>query len=111
VATGELFAPYLERSLAALRGIQGLRVSCYPIPNDFFGRGITVAGLLTGQDLLTHLSRQPLGDLLLVPGVALKDGAGVFLDDLAPQDLASRLGVAVKAPGPEPSALLRAILR
>ena len=111
VATGELFAPYLERSLAALGGIQGLRVSCSPIPNDFFGRGITVAGLLTGQDLLTHLSRQPLGDLLLVPGVALKDGAGVFLDDLTPQDLASRLGVAVKAPGPEPSALLRAILR
>ncbi len=111
VATGELFAPYLERSLAVLGGIQGLRVSCCPIPNDFFGRGITVAGLLTGQDLLTHLSRQPLGDLLLVPGVALKDGAGVFLDDLAPQDLASRLGVAVKAPGPEPSALVRAILR
>lgn len=111
VATGELFAPYLERSLVALGGIQGLRVSCCPIPNDFFGRGITVSGLLTGQDLLTHLSRQPLGDLLLVPGVALKDGAGVFLDDLTPQDLASRLGVAVKAPGPEPSALLRAILR
>ncbi len=111
VATGELFAPYLERSLAALRGIQGLRVSCYPIPNDFFGRRITVAGLLTGQDLLTYLSRQPLGDLLLVPGVALKDGAGVFLDDLTPQDLASRLDVAVKAPEADPRALLRAILR
>jgi putative radical SAM enzyme (TIGR03279 family) len=111
VATGELFAPYLERSLVALRGIQGLRVSCYPIPNDFFGRGITVAGLLTGQDLLIHLSRQPLGDLLLVPGVALKDGAGVFLDDLTPQDLASRLDVAVKAPEAGARALVRAILR
>ena len=111
VATGELFAPYLERGLAVLRGIQGLRVSCYAIPNDFFGRGITVAGLLTGEDLLTHLSQKPLGDLLLIPGVALKDGAGVFLDDLTPQDLTSRLDVAVKAPKADARALLRAILR
>ncbi len=111
LATGELFAPYLDRSLAVLQGIRGLRISCYPIPNDFFGRGITVAGLLTGEDLLTHLADRPLGDLLLLPGVALKDGAGVFLDDLTPRDLASRLGVPVKAPEAEPRALLRAILR
>jgi len=47
---------------------------------------------------------------VLVPGVALKDGEGVFLDDLTPRDLEARLGVRIRAPAPTPQALLRALL-
>ena len=36
-----------------------------------------------------------LGDAVLVPAVALRDGEGVFLDDLTPADLARSLGVPV----------------
>ena len=33
----------------------------YPIVNRFFGETITVAGLLTGQDLLAQLKGRDLG--------------------------------------------------
>jgi NifB/MoaA-like Fe-S oxidoreductase len=82
------------------------------IPNDFFGRDIAVAGLLTGGDIRRHLARQgDLGAAVLVPAVALLDGEGVFLDDLTPDDIGRDLGVRVKAVAPTPRALLSALLR
>jgi hypothetical protein len=46
---------------------------------------------------------------VLVPAVAVRDGDGVFLDDLAPADLARDLGVPVRVVEPTPGALLKAI--
>jgi hypothetical protein len=47
---------------------------------------------------------------VLVPAVALRDGDGVFLDDLTPADLAHTLGVGVVVVEPDAGALLRAVL-
>jgi NifB/MoaA-like Fe-S oxidoreductase len=109
VVTGELFAPRMSALLEQI-STDGLHVSVVPTPNAFFGGTISVAGLLTGQDILRALAGRPVGDLVLVPGVALKDGEGVFLDDLTPGDLELRLGVRVRAVAPSPRALLRALL-
>jgi NifB/MoaA-like Fe-S oxidoreductase len=80
------------------------------VPNEFFGGSLGVAGLLTGQDIQRCLAAQgDLGAAVLVPGVALRDGDGVFLDDLTPADLERALGVPVVAVEPEPQALLRAL--
>ena len=80
--------------------------------NDFFGRAIGVAGLLTGRDIQRQLATSPdLGGAVLVPAVAVRDGDGVFLDDLTPADLARQLGVRVVAVEPEPRALLGALRR
>jgi NifB/MoaA-like Fe-S oxidoreductase len=46
---------------------------------------------------------------VLIPSVAVRDGDGVFLDDLAPADLARTLGVAVRVVEPTGRALLRAL--
>ncbi|MBI4608874.1 MAG: DUF512 domain-containing protein [Candidatus Rokubacteria bacterium] len=109
VVTGEMFAPRLTTLLGAVqRG--DLVVEVIPVANDFFGRAIGVAGLLTGQDILQQLSTRALGDLVLIPAAALKDREGVLLDDLTPADLASHLGVGVKAVDPTPRALARALL-
>ena len=109
VVTGELFAPFLITLLQQLQA-EDLTVDVIPVANNFFGRAIGVAGLLTGQDILAQLSTSSLGDLVLVPAVALKEGEGVFLDDVTPLDLATHLGVPVKGVGPTPRALLRALL-
>ncbi len=82
--------PLLER----IR-VPGLRAEVVPVPNEFFGRAITVAGLLTGQDVARALSGRPLGDAVLIPRVALTETKGVFLDDVAPDDLARQLGVPI----------------
>jgi putative radical SAM enzyme (TIGR03279 family) len=94
VVTGELFGPILGRLLKELR-VPGLRTEVVAVPNEFFGPAITVAGLLTGQDVARALTGRPLGDLVLIPRVALTETKGVFLDDVAPADLARHLGVPV----------------
>jgi putative radical SAM enzyme (TIGR03279 family) len=109
VVTGELFAPRM-RALLALVTVEGLTVSLVPVANEFFGRGIGVAGLLTGRDIQIQLAGRGLGDAVLVPAVALRDGAGVFLDDLTPGDLAATLGTPVTAVEPDAPAFLAALL-
>ncbi len=109
VVSGTLYAPRLVRLLEGLP-LRGLDARVVAVPNAFFGGSIGVAGLLTGQDIQRHLAAQgELGAAVLVPGVALRDGDGVFLDDLTPADLARALGVPVVAVEPEPRALLRAL--
>jgi putative radical SAM enzyme (TIGR03279 family) len=105
VVTGELYAPRLARLLA---DVPEARVTA--VANTFFGGTVAVAGLLTGQDIQRHLAGlDDLGEVVLVPAVALRDGDGVFLDDLTPADLAASLGVPVVAVEPEPGALRRAL--
>jgi putative radical SAM enzyme (TIGR03279 family) len=114
VVTGELFAPRMRALLERVR-VEGLTVRLVPVANEFFGRGIGVAGLLTGRDIQIQLGQiqladRGLGDAVLVPAVALRDGAGIFLDDLTPADLAARLGTPVAAVEPDPKAFLAALL-
>ncbi len=109
VVTGEMFAPRMAGLLERVR-VDGLTARLAPIANEWFGRGIGVAGLLTGQDIQSQLSGQPLGDAVLVPAVAIRDGAGVFLDDLSPADLSAALGVPVTAVEPTAPALITALL-
>jgi putative radical SAM enzyme (TIGR03279 family) len=109
VVTGEMFGPRLRALLAPVR-VTGLDVDVAAVPNDFFGPAITVAGLLTGQDLLRHLSQCDLGDSVLVPSVMLRDGHGVFLDDRTPADLQRDLGVPVRVLPTTPAALARGVV-
>jgi putative radical SAM enzyme (TIGR03279 family) len=109
VVTGAMFAPLLRHLLDRI-GVRGLRVELAPVVNDWFGHGIGVAGLLTGQDIAAQLEGLPLGDEVLVPAVAIRDGAGVFLDDLSPADLSTSLGVPVRPVETTPSALAAALL-
>jgi putative radical SAM enzyme (TIGR03279 family) len=110
VVTGELFAPTLARLLAAVR-VDGLAARVVPVANEWFGRRIGVAGLLTGQDIQRAVADvDDPGDEVLVPAVALRDGAGVFLDDLAPADLAAALGVPVRPVEATGADLLSALL-
>jgi len=109
VVTGTMFAPLLRRLLDRV-AVRGLRVDLAPVVNDWFGHGIGVAGLLTGQDIAAQLAGRALGDEVLVPAVAIRDGAGVFLDDLCPADLEAKLGVPVRPVEPTPSALVAAFL-
>ena len=44
-----------------------MNITVYEILNDFFGHGVTVSGLITGQDLIKQLTGKPLGEALLLP--------------------------------------------
>ncbi|MBM3220805.1 MAG: DUF512 domain-containing protein [Candidatus Rokubacteria bacterium] len=110
VVTGEMFAPRLGALVGTLE--DGGRARVAAVPNDFFGRGIGVAGLLTGVDIQRHLAAGgDLGEAVLIPAVTVRDGDGVFLDDVTPADLARDLGAAVTLVAPAPGALLDALCR
>jgi putative radical SAM enzyme (TIGR03279 family) len=109
IVSGTLYGPRLATLLDGQRW-PGLETRVVAVPNEFFGGSVGVAGLLTGQDVQRHLAGQgDLGDAVLIPAVALRDGEGVFLDDLTPDDVGRALGVPVIAVDPEPRALLRAL--
>ena len=111
LVTGKMFGPRLGALLRGA-GLDGADVRVVPVPNDFFGSAIGVAGLLTGQDIRRHLATLPdLGRAVLVPAVAVRDADGVFLDDLTPADLGRDLGVPVRVVQASPSALLGALGR
>jgi putative radical SAM enzyme (TIGR03279 family) len=109
VVTGELFGPILRRFVERLR-VPGLRAEVVAVPNEFFGRAITVAGLLTGQDVARALSGHPVGQMVLIPRVALTETKGVFLDDVAPADLARHLGIPVTTVEPTARGLVDGLL-
>ncbi|MFT4107284.1 MAG: DUF512 domain-containing protein [Lacrimispora sp.] len=96
IATGKLAAPFIKNHSELIRKkFPGLSVHVYTIENVFFGEHITVAGLITGQDLIKQLSGQPLGQRLLLPECMFRSGEEVFLDDLTRQDVQKALQVQV----------------
>lgn len=72
-----------------------IRITVYPIRNDFFGEMITVSGLITGQDLIAQLKDKPLGECLLLPENMFRSGEEVFLDDVTLEDAQNALQVPV----------------
>ncbi|MCL6442697.1 MAG: DUF512 domain-containing protein [Alicyclobacillus sp.] len=79
--------------LSRLDGVDGLRTDVLPIVNDFYGHNVTVAGLLTGQDILNQI-RDKVADVdcVLLPDIMLKDDEDVFLDDYTVEALSQGLG-------------------
>ncbi|MBQ9784793.1 MAG: DUF512 domain-containing protein [Clostridia bacterium] len=90
--------------------VEGLTVNVYRIVNNFFGESVTVAGLLTGKDVCDQLAGKELGDELLFPAVMLRADGDVFLDDMTPDELSSRLNVPVRASKSDGAALICAFL-
>ncbi len=96
VATGKLAAPYIQMlAQEFMQRYPQKRIQVFAIRNDFFGEQITVAGLLTGQDILNQLKEQELGDRLLLPCSLLRSGEEVFLDDMTVGELKNALQVRI----------------
>lgn len=96
LATGLLAYPYVRKQIEKITArFPQKKVHLYGIRNDFFGELITVAGLLTGQDLRNQLKDKPLGERLLLPVCMFRSGEEVFLDDLTKTDLQTSLQVPV----------------
>ena len=96
MATGFLAYPYLKKMIKKLQEkFPNVTVHLYPIRNDFFGEKITVAGLITGQDLIAQLKEQKLGERLLLPCNMFRSGEEVFLDDVTLNEVKDSLQIEV----------------
>lgn len=96
IATGELAAPYLREHVIAIRKkYPGVEAQVITVKNEFFGGKITVAGLLTGQDLVNQLKGKDLGEELLLTTNMLKSDEPIFLDDMTVEQLQIALQIKV----------------
>jgi putative radical SAM enzyme (TIGR03279 family) len=109
VFTGESFADELELFSRELAIRTTIRIDVHRIRNQFFGGHVTVAGLLTGRDVVAQLQGKIRTKVLLVPDVVLREGDSVFLDDMPVEEIGRQLGVAVKVFGSTPFGLLEAL--
>ena len=96
IATGELAAPFLRKHVESVRKkYPNVDIQVLAIKNEFFGGKITVAGLITGSDLISQLKGKDLGDRLLLTNHMLKSGEPVFLDDVTVDDVQNALQIKV----------------
>ena len=112
VVTGTAAFETLKKLTADLcAAVKGLRVDVVAVKNEFFGESVTVAGLLTGQDMAAQLRGRELGNAVLIPSVSLRAGEdAVFLDDKTPKWLSEQLCTPVVAVDNDGEKLVRAVL-
>lgn len=59
--------------------------------NEFFGETITVAGLLTGKDIIKQLKERDLGEYIVISKNMLRANDEVFLDDVTIKEMEAAL--------------------
>ena len=96
IATG-ISANSFIRSLCdkLIDKVTGLNIHVYAITNELFGEKITVAGLVTGGDLIKQLKEKELGSELLIPAAMLRSDRDIFLDDVTVEEIEEALKVRV----------------
>jgi putative radical SAM enzyme (TIGR03279 family) len=97
VACGECTHSHLVEILSKINTkYPEIKINVYKIKNNFFGGGIDVTGLVTGQDLIAQLKDKDLGSKLIVPSCMLRFEGDIFLDDVSLEDVEKELNINVK---------------
>jgi putative radical SAM enzyme (TIGR03279 family) len=85
---------YCEIKAAADRIIAAnpkINVNVIKIINKLFGETITVAGLLTGKDIISQLDSNDTGDYIIISRNMLRSGEDIFLDDITVEAMETAL--------------------
>jgi len=96
ILTGTLFAPVLRKMVDKLNDRFGSRLVVEPVENGYFGGDVSVAGLLTGRDLLSARERIS-GEFVLIPRQMLKSDDEIMLDGMRLAEVAQEFGLPVHA--------------
>jgi len=97
VVTGESAFPILRSVADRLNEIRNLRLEVRPLANSLFGNSVTVAGLMSGRDLLSCLREWRGPGEVLVPESALRYRGDAFLDGLSLPEISRLLGRKIHA--------------
>lgn len=68
-----------------------IRINTIKIINNYFGDSITVAGLLTGSDIMSQLKNSETFDNVIIPKNMLKADSHIFLDDITIEEIEKAL--------------------
>lgn len=110
VITGKSAEPVLQRVVERLNQIKGLSVILLPVNNKYFGGGVTVTGLLTGQDIISALESNLQDKRVIIPGVVFREGQDVLLDDTSLEDIKNKSQADIRITDGSAQSLIEAIL-
>jgi putative radical SAM enzyme (TIGR03279 family) len=96
IFTGTLFAPLLKKLIDNFNARFGTRLIVEPLENSYFGGDVSVAGLLTGQELLSARERV-VGEFVCIPKQMLKSDDAIMLDGMNINEVSRALGRPVHA--------------
>jgi putative radical SAM enzyme (TIGR03279 family) len=96
IFTGTLFAPVLREKIEKLNSRFGTELVVEALENSYFGGDVSVAGLLTGQDLLQARERIA-GEFVVIPQQMLKSDEAIMLDGMHLSEVSRALGQPVHA--------------
>ena len=98
IVTGTAAAAFM-RSIAArfMTKHPWAKITVHEIENNFFGKTVTVSGLLTGQDVIAELKGKHNANVLILPENAFRVGVRqkVMLDGVTRRELERELGANV----------------
>lgn len=93
--TGMLFAQVLSRYAARFTRETGIAVNVVPVTNHAFGKMVTVAGLLTVNDIADALRSTTLGDTIVLPDEIFRGPDAKALDGQAASVILAATGCRV----------------
>ena len=109
VATGVSAKPMLEKLLSE-HPITNVDIKVYAVENRFFGSTVTVAGLVTGRDLIDRMKRVK-SDCILITECMLRNEGDRFLDDVSLKQAENELGRKLYPVGRRGEDLLEALIK
>ena len=96
IISGEMFAPIMSEQIAEYNRLTNSRLTVLAVPNTYFGGDVSVAGLLSGQDLL-NVRDQIVGDFVIIPKHIIKSDEPILIDGMAYDELKEKIGVPIYA--------------
>ncbi len=114
VVTGTSFSPFLNTCLKKVT-TENICFEVLTIINHFFGDSVTVAGLVTGGDIMDAVrewrtaSPGVMRDVLLIPDVMLAETRHSFLDGSDPETLQEALHIPVHVVPADAEAFIAAL--
>jgi putative radical SAM enzyme (TIGR03279 family) len=94
ILTGTLFAPVFKPLIENFNSRFGTQLAVEGVENKYFGGDVSVAGLLTGGDLVSA-RKQISGEFVIVPRSTLKSDEEIMLDGMTLEELTGKLGLPV----------------
>ena len=87
IITGTAAAPFISELVAKTRELwHDFNCRVFPVENNFFGNTVDVAGLLTGTDIMSAITKHNLKTVML-PTSCLRHEGDLFLDGISRKEI------------------------
>ncbi|MBS4759812.1 MAG: DUF512 domain-containing protein [Clostridium sp.] len=81
----------MKSIIEKLNNIENLECTMLVLKNNFFGPNVTVAGLITGQDLINQLKNKNIKNLV-IPSIMIRPFTQDFLDGITLEQVQQEIG-------------------